>query len=290
MSDEMITEISTVGAKVLGVLIAIWLAFRLAKWVENKVTSTLKAKKFDEALSIFLGNAARWLLIIMAILACLGVFGVQTTSFAAVLGAASLAVGLAFQGTLSNFSAGVMILTFRPFSIGDYIEVGGEEGNVASIGLFVTALDTLDNRRVIIPNSAVIAEKIENRTHHEVRRVDIDVGVSYGSDLDKARTVLNAAAEKVEGRHPEKGHQIFLKGLGDSSVDFQVRVWCNTGDYWDVWDRTVEAVKKALDAEKVEIPFPQMDLHVKDMPANAPGRGPVSPLGRPSSIGATSGA
>lgn len=286
MSDEMITELSTIGAKVLGVLLAIWLAFRLARWLESRVTATLEARNFDKALSIFFGSAVRWLLIVMAILGCLGVFGVETTSFAAVIGAASLAVGLAFQGTLSNFSAGVMILTFRPFSIGDYIKVAGQEGNVAEIGLFVTSIDTLDNRRVILPNSQVIAGTIENVTHHEVRRVDIDVGVAYGADLDQARKVLDGAATGIEGRHPEHGHQIFLKGLGDSSVDFQVRVWCKTEDYWDVWDRTVDAVKKGLDSEKVEIPFPQMDLHVKDMPANTPGRGPVSALGRPGGIGA----
>jgi len=269
MSPEMITQITDMGARVVGVLIAIWLSFKIAGWLEKRVTSVLKARKFDEALSIFMGNLVRWGVIVMAVLGCLGVFGVDTTSFAAVIGAAGLAVGLAFQGTLSNFSAGVMILVFRPFGIGDYIKVAGEEGSVAEIGLFVTAIDTLDNRRVIIPNSGVIGGNIENVTHHSVRRVDIDVGVDYGADLVKARAALDEAANSVEGRHPEQGHQIFLKGLGESSVDFQVRVWCNTEVYWDVWDRTVEAVKKALDAHEVPIPFPQLDLHVKDMPANS---------------------
>ncbi len=278
-----LNQIIDYGTKVVGVLIAIWLAFKLAAWVETKVTGILKQRKFDEALSLFFGSLARWLLIVMAVTGCLGVFGVDTTSLAALIGAAGLAIGLAFQGTLGNFAAGVMILTFRPFGIGDYIKVGGEEGVVAEIGLFVTAIDTLDNRRVIIPNSGVTAGNIENVTHNDFRRVDIDVGVSYGADLDAARKALDAAATGVEGRDPERGHQIFLKGLGDSSVDFQVRVWCKTSIYWDVWDRTVEAVKKTLDSNEVEIPFPQMDLHVKDMPANTPSK---SPLGARPRIGA----
>lgn len=268
MPEGMITEITNMGARVVGVLIAIWVAFKIASWLEKRVTGILKARKFDEALSIFSGSLVRWAVIVMAVLACLGVFGVDTTSFAAVIGAAGLAVGLAFQGTLSNFSAGVMIMVFRPFGIGDYIKVGDEEGKVATISLFVTGIDTLDNRRIIVPNSGVIGGNIENRTFHDIRRVDIDVGVDYGADLVKARAALNEAAESVEGRHPEKGHQIFLKGLGESSVDFQVRVWCNTELYWDVWDRTVEAVKKSLDTNEVPIPFPQLDLHVKNMPAN----------------------
>ncbi|MEM6990738.1 MAG: mechanosensitive ion channel domain-containing protein [Myxococcota bacterium] len=276
MEPETITMITGYGTKVVGVLIAIWLSFKLAAWVGTTVTQILKKRKFDEALSLFFGSLARWLLIIMAVSACLGVFGVDTTSLAALIGAAGLAIGLAFQGTLGNFAAGVMILTFRPFTIGDYIKVGGEEGVVAEIGLFVTAIDTLDNRRIVIPNSGVTAGNIENVTHNDFRRVDIDVGVSYGADLDAARKALDAAAETVEGRDSERGHQIFLKGLGDSSVDFQVRVWCKTADYWDVWDRTVLAVKKGLDANEVEIPFPQMDLHVKDMPANAPMKSPLS--------------
>ena len=134
------------------------------------------------------------------------------------------------------------------------------------IGLFTTAVDTLDNRRVIIPNGTVIAGTIENHSHNVYRRVDIDVGVAYDSDLDKVREVLEAAAAEVPGRHPEGGHQIILLGLGGSSVDWQVRVHCEPKDYWDVWDATVLATKKALDAAGISIPFPQMDVHM-DKPA-----------------------
>ena len=267
--DELLSSILPTlidyGVKVIGVLIGLWIAFRIASWVEGRVVKTLKQRKFDEALTLFFGSMARWGVILIAVSSCLGVFGVEATSFAAVIGAAGLAVGLAFQGTLSNFASGVMILTFRPFNIGDYIKSGGEEGVVAEIGLFVTTLDTVDNQRVILPNSAVIGGNIVNVTHHDERRVDIKVGVSYDADLKVVRDVLDKAASSIEGRI-DKGHQIFLASMGDSSVDFQVRVWCKTADYWDVWDRGTQVVKLALDAANINIPYPQMDVHL-DKPA-----------------------
>jgi len=263
--DEFVTNMAPTlidyGVKIIGVFIGLWVAFRLAGWVEKLVVNNLKKRSFDEALTLFFGSLARWGLIILSVIALLGIFDVQTTSFAAVIGAAGLAIGLAFQGTLSNFSAGVMLLTFRPFSIGDYVKSGGQEGVVAEIGLFVTALDTLDNQRVILPNSAVIGGNIVNVTHHDARRVDINVGVAYGADLKQVRDVLDKAAASVEGRI-DKGHQIFLASMGASSVDFQVRIWCKTSDYWDVWDRGTQAVKEALDGAGISIPFPQMDVHL----------------------------
>ncbi|MCR9163318.1 MAG: mechanosensitive ion channel family protein [Nannocystaceae bacterium] len=263
--DELLSSILPklldYGVKVLGVLVGLWLAFRVAAWIQGRVVKSLQKRKFDEALTLFFGSLARWGIILIAVSSCLGVFGVEATSFAAVIGAAGLAIGLAFQGTLSNFAAGVMLLTFRPFNIGDYIKSGGEDGIVAEIGLFVTSLDTLDNKRVILPNSAVVGGNIVNVTHHEQRRVDIDVGVDYGADLQQVRAVLEKAAASIEGR-TARGHQVFLVSMGASSVDFQVRVWCNTADYWDVWDRTTQAVKEALDAANISIPFPQMDVHL----------------------------
>ncbi|MEX1363016.1 MAG: mechanosensitive ion channel family protein [Nannocystaceae bacterium] len=264
--DETLKELTPTfvdyGVRIVGVLVALWLAFRIARWAERRIVVTLGQREFDKALTLFFGSLTRWMLILAAIIACLGVFGIETTSFAAILGAAGLAVGLAFQGTLSNFSAGVMLLTFRPFKIGDYIVAADKSGVVAEIGLFTTSLDTLDNRRVIIPNSQVIGSTIENYTHNDKRRVDVDVGVSYSADIDEVRKVLDAAAAQVPGRDAEAGHQIFLAGLGASSVDFQVRIWCDPAVYWDVWDATVRAAKKALDEAGISIPFPQMDVHL----------------------------
>lgn len=264
--DETIKELTPLlieyGVRIIGVLFALWLSFRVARWVESRVKSTLGQREFDKALTLFFGSLARWLIIIAAVLACLSIFGIETTSFAAILGAAGLAVGLAFQGTLSNFSAGVMVLTFRPFKIGDMVVIDGQLGKVMEIGLFTTALDTLDNRRIIIPNSTVIGGIIENHTHNQYRRVDIDVGTAYHEDLDEVREVLDAAAAKVPGRVPDQGHEVILLKLNESSVDWQVRVWCDPFEYWAVWDATIRATKQALDEAKVSIPFPQMDVHL----------------------------
>ncbi|MGB1274354.1 MAG: mechanosensitive ion channel family protein, partial [Nannocystaceae bacterium] len=175
------------GVRLLGALFALWLSFKISAWVKRKIVSNLEARKFDITLSRFFGNLGRYLILIAAILACLGLFGIETTSFAAILGAAGLAIGLAFQGTLSNFAAGVMIMVFRPFSIGDYIKVGDLEGTVHEINLFVSSLDTLDNRRLIVPNSSITSGAIENYTANDLRRVDICVGVDYGANLAEVR-------------------------------------------------------------------------------------------------------
>jgi small conductance mechanosensitive channel len=190
------------------------------------------------------------------------VFGIQTTSFAAVIAAGGLAIGLAFQGTLSNFAAGVMLLAFRPFKVGDLIVVAGTMGTVQEIELFTCELTALDNRRIVIPNSSIFGSTIENLTHHPQRRVDIPVGTSYSADTDRVRAVLEATLAKVEGVLEEPAPQVLLKGLGSSSVDWQLRGWCNTEDYWDVWQRMIRDAKAALDREGIGIPFPQQDVHL----------------------------
>lgn len=263
--QKYITEFAPVAVgylvRIVGVLVALWIAFKIAGALERRIRAVLEGRNFDQALCRFFASIVRWLVILAAVIGCLGVFGIETTSFAAVLGAAGVAIGLAFQGTLSNFSAGIMILTFRPFTIDDYIKAASTEGIVAEIGLFVTELNTLDNRRIFVPNSEVIGGIIENYTRNPVRRVDIDVGVAYEDGLERTRQVLSEAAAAVPGRDPGKGHEIFLKGLGESSVDWQVRVWCKAADYWDVWDATTHATKSALDKAGLTIPFPQLDVH-----------------------------
>lgn len=248
------------GIKIIGVAIAVWLGFKIARWAGNFAQKALLKSGVDETLSRFGGTAARTTLMVLIVISCVGVFGIDTTSFAAVIGAAGLAIGLAFQGTLSNVSAGVMLLLMRPFKVGDLIKVGGELGVVAQIGIFTTDLDTLDHRRVILPNSAVFGATIENIGHNAKRRVDIDVGCDYGESIARCREVLEAAAKAVPGAIDEP--QVIVLSLGGSSVDWQVRVWCNTADYWDVWQATIESVKSHLDAANIGIPFPQMDVHL----------------------------
>ena len=223
------------GLRVIGVILMLWIAMKIAGWSQDRVTSSLRGRRFDETLSIFFGSMVRWVIMLATVLACLSVFGIETTSFAAILGAAGLAVGLAFQGTLSNFSAGVMLLVFRPFKVGDLVAVAGYLGTVREIGLFTIAMDTFgDNRRVIISNSMVTGSVIDNYNHNAKRRVDVPIGVEYSADIDKTRAALEKAALSVPSRDKELGHQVIVLSFGASSVDWQVRVWCDTANYWDV--------------------------------------------------------
>jgi small conductance mechanosensitive channel len=195
MSPEKIYELlkgmtpllTSYALRIVGVLFVLWIAFKIARSLERRITKGLTSKKFDKTLAIFFGTLARWMIILGAVLACLGVFGVETTSFAAVIGAAGLAIGLAFQGTLANFSAGVMLLVFRPFKLGDLVNTAGQLGVIAELGLFTTALDTLDNRRIIVPNTEIAGKIIENISHNDIRRVDIEVGAVYSADIDATR-------------------------------------------------------------------------------------------------------
>jgi len=258
----------TYGLPAAGVLVLLIVAYIVSGWIGRLVRRALERARVEQTLSQFLGSMVRWVLMVLTLIACLGVFGVETTSFAAVIGAAGLAIGLAFQGSLSNLAAGIMLLIFRPFKVGDVVSVSGQLGKVNSIELFNTSLDTPDNRRVILPNGGVFGSTIENITFHPTRRVDVAVGVEYGADIDRTRAVLEAAASDVPGRLEEPASQVILLGLGDSSVDWQVRVWCNTADYWTVLDAATRAVKVALDHAGIGIPFPQMDVHL-DKPADA---------------------
>ena len=254
------------GPPVVGVLVFLIVAYVIAGIVGKAVRKTMERGKVDTTLAAFFGNVAKWTILVLALIACLGVFGVETTSFAALIGAAGLAIGLAFQGSLSNLAAGVMLLIFRPFKSGDVVKVAGELGKIEEIDLFVTKMDTPDNRRIILPNSAVFGSTIENITHHPTRRVDVSVGVEYSADLDRTREVLEAAAGAVPNTLSDPPVQVILLNLGDSSVDWQVRVWANTEDYWTVLDAATRQVKRSLDEAGLGIPFPQVDVHM-DNPA-----------------------
>jgi small conductance mechanosensitive channel len=250
------------GTRLAGAVLLLFIAWIIAAWAKRIVSRRFEAAKLDVMLGGFFASMARWLVLLVAVLACLGIFGVQTTSVAALVGAAGLAVGLAFQGSLSNFAAGMMLLVFRPFGIGDYVSVAGTSGTVVALELFTTSFDTPDNRRIIVPNSLIFGETIENFTYHSVRRVDVGVGVDYAADIDRTREILERAVASVEGRLDTPASQVFLKELGASSVDWIVRVWCETADFWSVHEATVRAVKRHLDDAAIGIPFPQMDVHL----------------------------
>jgi len=267
LSPEMQATVIGWGASIVKALVLLIVVWIVAGWSRKAITRVLGKASFDATLSKFFGSLARWIVLLVGILAVLGIFGVQTTSFAAILAGAGLAVGGALSGTLGSFAAGVMLLTFRPFRVGDVVSAAGVTGKVDEIGLFTTTMDTPDNRRIIVPNASIFGQVIENISHHAVRRADVAVGTDYGADVDRTREVLEAAAREVPGRDTERDIQVVLVQLGSSSIDWQVRVWTAAENYFPVKEATTRAVKIALDAAGIGIPFPQMDVHL-DRPAS----------------------
>lgn len=250
--------------RLIGVAIALFAGWAAARLAAQFARRGMERARFDPMVAGFLANAVRWAIIAMVVVACIGALGFATTSFAAILGAAGLAVGLALQGTLGSLAAGVLLLVLRPFRVGDVIRAAGEIGKVVEVTLFTTLIDTADNRRIIVPNKAILDGNIENITHHERRRVDVDVGVEYAADLDRTREVLMAAIAAVPGALTDPAPDVALMNLGASSVDWQVRVWAPAPDWFAVKQATIRAVKMALDEAGLGIPFPQMDVHFPD--------------------------
>ncbi|WP_425396003.1 mechanosensitive ion channel family protein [Aeoliella sp.] len=250
------------GMRAALVLVLLILAWTIAGYASRAVRASLRKLKVDETLTLFIAKLVWWGIILLTAIACLSRFGIETTSFAAVLGAMGFAIGLAFQGTLSNFAAGAMLLVFRPYKVGDVVNVANNLGKVHEIELFTTTIDTFDNRRIIVPNSSIYGSVIENVTYHPQRRVDVDVGVGYAADIDETRRVLTEAASATEGALTDPEPAIILLGLGASSVDWSVRVWGPTSEYGNVKQALLRQVKMNLDAANIEIPFPQMDVHL----------------------------
>lgn len=240
--------------------------FYVGRWVVGIIVSALdklfRARQMDEMLVRFISSIIRWVLLLFVVIAALSQLGIDTTSLIALLGAAGLAIGLALQGSLQNFAAGVLLIIFRPFKKGDYVEVGGDSGTVDAISIFTTTLLTPDNKVVIVPNGAVLANSITNYSAMPTRRVDMVFGISYDDDLLKAKSLLEEIVSADERVLPEPAPVVALGELADSSVNFLVRPWVNAGDYWGVlWD-TTETVKLRFDEAGLSIPYPQMDLHL----------------------------
>ena len=241
----------------------------LARWVRNLIRGGLDKPRVDRTLTKFAGNFAYYGIFILAIFAGLETLGVETASFVAVLAAASFAVGLALQGTLANFAAGVMLLVFRPFSVDDYVDIAGETGFVKEIQLFFTRLRTRENRLIIVPNGDIFGATIENIFAHDKIRVDCDVGTDYPADIDATREVLLEAARSVEDRLVDEGEQAALVELGGSSINWQVRVWAEPDDYFRLKQELTRQVKYHLDEAGIGIPFPQMDVHLDELNGEA---------------------
>ena len=254
--------VSLYGVNIITAL-AIFIVGRwVAKALRNVVSKVMTKKNVDSIIIGFTCNMAYIALLAFIIIAALGQLGIQTTSFIAILGAAGLAIGLALQGSLSNFAAGFLMVIFRPFSVGDYIEGAGVAGTVEEIQIFTTTLVTPDNKTVIIPNGKLTGDNIINWTVKGTRRVDMVFGIGYDDDIDKARQIMEDVLAKDERILKDKATQISVVELADSSVNFVVRPWVKVSDYWGVYMDAMENIKKAFDAAGVSIPFPQRDVHV----------------------------
>ncbi|MFT6051456.1 MAG: small conductance mechanosensitive channel [Halioglobus sp.] len=247
----------------IALALAIFIVGRIVVGALVRIADKLMlSQEVDEMLVRFVSSILRWVLLLFVIIAALSQLGVDTTSLIALLGAAGLAIGLSLQSSLSNFASGVMIIVFRPFTKGNFVEVAGATGVVDSISIFTTTLTTPDNKEVIIPNGAVLGGNITNFSARPTRRVDMVFGISYDDDLRKARKVLEDIIAADERILAEPAPVIAVGELADSSVNFLVRPWVNAADYWDVYWETTEAVKLKFDEAGLSIPYPQMDLHI----------------------------
>ncbi|NOH73286.1 small-conductance mechanosensitive channel MscS [Vibrio pectenicida] len=250
------------GVNVISAILIFFIGSIAVKMVANGVTKILNRKRMDKAVVDFIHTLVRYLLFTIVLIAALSRIGVQTASVVAVIGAAGLAVGLALQGSLSNFAAGVLIVAFRPFKSGDYVQIAGVGGSVESIQIFQTVLTTPDNKMVVVPNSSVISGPITNYSRHQTRRIDLVIGVSYRADLQKTKQLLMNICQADERILKDPAVKVGVHALADSSVNFVVRPWVTTTDYWDVYFDLMQAIKEGLDKENIDIPFPQMDIHL----------------------------
>ena len=269
---EVWTMIQTTGVDFGINLITAIVIFFIGKWVVNLVVKgMLKAMQksdVDTTLRRFVANLVRMLLMLFVIIAAIGALGVKTASLVALIGAAGLAVGLALQDSLSNFAAGVLIVMFRPYKVGDWIEGGGVSGAVEEVQILTTVLKTGDNKRVIIPNSQIMGTTITNYSANDTRRVDLVVGVSYSDDLDKVRKELQDLVAADDRILDDPAVTIAVSELADSSVNFVLRPWVRTADYWGVYFDLTEAIKKRFDEVGISIPFPQQDVYVHNVAAD----------------------
>jgi len=255
---------------IISILAAIAI-FVIGRWIAQAVRRFIRRimskNDSDPTLIAFTANLSYYLILAFVIIAALSRLGVQTASLVAVLGAAGLAVGLALQGSLANFAGGVLLLFFKPYKVGDFIEAQGHAGTVDSIQIFTTVLKTPDNKTIIIPNGPIANDSIINYSAEATRRVDMQFGVGYGEDIDKTKAVLQRLVDGDSRILKEPATAILCAELADSSVNFKVRAWVNAADYWNVYFDMHEAVKKTFDQEGISIPFPQRDVYMHQVAA-----------------------
>jgi len=265
--DKVVDWGTVYGIKILGAIAILIIGRIVIGFITGFIKRLMDRAKTDETLVKFVVSLARTLLYTFLFIAVLGQLGVETASFIAIIGAAGLAIGFALQGSLSNFASGVMLIIFRPFKAGDYIEAGGSAGVVESIAIFNTIMRTPDNKRIIIPNSSITGGNIVNYSAMETRRVDMVFGIGYGDDIKKAKDVLTRLINEDSRILKDPAPTVAVMELADSSVNFAVRPWVNTPDYWAVFFDFTEKVKMTFDQEGISIPFPQQDVHMHQVNA-----------------------
>lgn len=256
--------ISAFGLKFIAALFILIIGKIIASSIKKILLNMLKKKNVDPSISSFVASLTYSILWIFVILAALSQLGIQTTSFMAVIGAAGLAIGLALQGSLSNFAAGFLIILFRPFKMGDYVDAGGQSGSISKITIFTTEFHSVDNKKIVVPNSKIMNNNIINYTAEDTRRVDLSFGVGYESDVKKVHEIIDSVIAKHDLILKDPPPFVRLGKLNDSSLDFTVRVWVKTADYWTVHFDLIETVKEEFDKNEINIPFPQMDVHIKN--------------------------
>jgi small conductance mechanosensitive channel len=265
--DFLKTEGPGLGLKVLGAIAILIIGRLVSGAVRRGITKVMLSRGVDPSLVGFVGSLAYFGLMTFTVIATVGQFGVQTASFIAILGAAGFAVGMALQGTLANFASGVMILLFRPFTTGDVVEAAGIKGKVVDIAIFSTTINTPDNVRITVPNGQLYGGIIKNYNGYDTRRVDMVMGIGYGSDIDKAMEILADLCAKDTRILKDPDVTIAVSELADSSVNIVVRPWVNSGDYWGVFYDMQKNTKQAFDAAGIDIPFPQTVVHLNKVDA-----------------------
>ncbi len=260
---ELVEKYATeYGLKIIAAIAILIIGRILVGIVTGIIKRLMNKANVDDTLTRFVASLTRIALMVFVFIAALNQLGVQTASFVAIIGAAGLAVGFALQGSLSNFASGVMLIIFRPFRAGDYVEAGGTSGSVEAIRIFNTILKTPDNKTVIVPNSGITGGNIINYSAQETRRVDMVFGIGYGDDIKKAKEILRKILEDDPRVLKDPAPVVVVGELADSSVNFNVRPWVKTADYWGVYGDVHEKVKLTFDEQGISIPFPQQDVYM----------------------------
>ena len=262
-------HLSAWGMSVIGAIALLIIGRMVAGWVRRSITKALTRANTDASLIPFFASMVYYVVLGVVLIAVLSLFGIETTSLIAVFGAAGLAVGLALQGTLSNFAAGVMLLIFRPIRVGDFVEVAGQAGTVAEISIFNTVMNTGDNVRITIPNAQVYGDTVKNYSFNDTRRIDLVMGIAYGDNIGTAISIIERVITGDERTLRDPAPTVAVAELADSSVNLVVRPWCKKEDYWALrWDLT-RKLKEELEAGGCNIPFPQHDVHVLEFPGKS---------------------